>query len=402
MIASTRHSYKFLNFKKKQNLLYFIEEYSRVANIMVKKIWDTLPEDLTLPLFQDYKKFSIETFLSARVLQCAANQATGIIKSCIEKQRRRLWVQKNKNSEIKDIKFSAPKEGFIAAELNSNCVNIKLDNCEFFAGFIKLGSIGINKILLPIDKTSQFLKWENLGAKLSLFVKLFKHGFQLSWKLERSPKPQGDKIIGIDQGYNTVATLSDGQVTPNSDCHGHSLKSVIDKLSRKKKGSKSFKRAQTHRKNFINWSISQLDFSNIKEVRLERVINIRKGVKSSRKMNHWSNPEIRDKIIRQCEILEVPVVEQSCFYRSQRCSSCGSVRKANRKGKTYECKNCGFVCDADLNAANNHEVDLPDIPINLRGCKLNLGNGFFWKPEGLFNYDGSELIVPDSQAKIFQ
>lgn len=402
MIASTRHSYKLLNVEKKQNLLSFVEEYSRVANIMVKEIWNALPEDLSLPMFQDYKKFNIETFLSARVLQCAANQATGIIKSCIERQRRRIWVQKNKNSEIKDVKFSAPKEGLIFAELNANCVNIVLDNCKFFAGFVKLGSLGVDKILLPIDKTSQFSKWKNLGAKLSPFIKLFKHGFQLAWKLERTPKPQGDKIVGIDQGYNTVATFSDGQTTPDSDFHGYSLKSVIDKLARKKKGSKSFARAQTHRKNFINWSINQLDFSNMKEVRLEKVINIRKSVRSSRKMSHWSNPEIRDKIIRRCEMLEVPVVEQSCSYRSQRCSSCGSVRKANRKGKNYECKHCAFVCDADLNAANNHEVDLPDIPVNLRGRKLNLGNGFFWKLEGLFNYDGSELIVPDNQAKIFQ
>lgn len=402
MIASTRHSYKLLNTEKKQNLLSFIEEYSRVANIIVKEIWRALPEDLSLPLFQDYKKFNIETFLSARVLQCAANQATGIVKSCIEKQRRLMWVQKNKNSEIKDVKFSAPKEGFISPELNANCANIKLNNCKHFAGFVKLSSLGISKVFIPIDKTSQFSKWNNLGAKLSTFIKLFKYGFQLSWKLDRMPKPQGDKIVGVDQGYNTVVTFSDGQTTPNSDGHGHSLKSIIDKLSRKKKGSKSFARAQTHRKNFINWSINQLNFSNIKEVRLEKVINIRKNVRSSRKMSHWSNPEIRDKIIRQCELLEVPVVEQSCSFRSQRCSSCGSVRKANRNGKYYKCKHCGFVCDADKNAANNHKADLPDIPINLRGHKLNLGNGFFWKPEGLFNYDGSELIVPNSQVKIFQ
>ena len=45
----------------------------------------------------------------------------------------------------------------------------------------------------------------------------------------------GNKIIGIDQGLKTVATLSDGQTTPDTDCHGHSLQSVIKKLSRKKK-----------------------------------------------------------------------------------------------------------------------------------------------------------------------
>jgi len=52
--------------------------------------------------------------------------------------------------------------------------------------------------------------------------------------------------------FKTVATLSDGQTTPDTDRHGHSLQSVIKKLSRKKKGSKVFKLAQTHRKNFVN------------------------------------------------------------------------------------------------------------------------------------------------------
>lgn len=194
-----------------------------------------------------------------------------------------------------------------------------------------------------------------------------------------------------------VATCSDGQVTPKFCPHGHSLESITNKLARKKKGSKSFKKAQKHRENFVNWSINRLNFNGVKEVRLEKVVNIRFGRKSSRKMSHWSNPEIRDKVKRRCEELEVPVVEQACPYRSQRCNECGNVRKANRKGKIYSCKNCGYSNDADYNAALNHLCDLPAVPRAFMCQKLNLGNGFFWKPEGFFNFDGSELLVPDKQ-----
>lgn len=112
-------------------------------------------------------------------------------------------------------------------------------------------------------------------------------------------------------------------------------------------------------------------------------------------MKYWSNPEIRDKVKRRCEELDVPVVEQSCAYRSQRCSKCGQVRKANRKGKLYFCKNCGFEIDSDLNASLNHVVDLPDIPHSFLGKKLNLGDGFFWKPDGFFM--DAERRVPCSQ-----
>jgi len=201
--------------------------------------------------------------------------------------------------------------------------------------------------------------------------------------------------------FKTVATLSDGQTTPDTDRHGHSLQSVIKKLSRKKKGSKVFKLAQTHRKNFVNWSINQLDFSGLKEVRLEKIVNIKKGVKTSRSMAHWSNPEIRDKIKHRCEELEVPVVEQSCAYRSQMCHQCSQVRKVNRKGKEYSCSNCGWVGDADFNASKNHECNLTPIPFSLVGKGLNLGSGFFWKPEGLFKIDGSELIVSDTKNNFY-
>jgi transposase len=92
-------------------------------------------------------------------------------------------------------------------------------------------------------------------------------------------------------------------VLSQKDNHEHSLSSILDKLSRKKKGSKAFKRAQIHRKNFVHWSVNQINFEGVKEVRLEKVVNIRFGKKSSRKMSHWSNPEIRDKIKRKCEKL---------------------------------------------------------------------------------------------------
>jgi hypothetical protein len=84
------------------------------------------------------------------------------------------------------------------------------------------------------------------------------------------------------------------------------------------------------------------------------------------------------------------------MYRSQRCSNCGLVRKANRKGKVYNCKSCGFVCDADLNAAINHEQSLPSLPKDLRKLRMNLGTGFYWKLDGLFLFDGTELRVPNA------
>ena len=417
MIRSTKHTLKDLNGGKSNMLRLFCAEYSRVCKLVIDEIWDNgyvVADDmrakgwtdfnsddkqmLSLPNKLDYKKFNIETSLSARAFQCCVNQAGGIIRASVTKQRKvEFYRQKHANYKGKDNKFSKPVlEQDVSPQLNANCLNIQKCKSGRFWGFIELKSLGeqFGKIRVPILGHKQFNKWLNRGMDICNSVSIFKKSLQLSLERDIEPHPQGDKVIGIDQGLKTVATLSDGQTTPDVDAHGHSLDAILDKLSRKTKDSNAFGRAQKHRKNFINWCINQLNFDGLKEVRLEKIVNI--GYKSgrSRKLSHWTNTEIRDKITSLCESLEVPIVLQDSTYRSQRCHSCGNVRKANRSGKTYSCKNCGTVCDADHNAAMNHEADLPNIPFGLRGRKLNIGKGFFWNPDGIKTFDGQELIVP--------
>ena len=397
MIGSTRHSFKKLNKDKGSNLDAFVVEYDRICRIAIDVIWDNLPDNLVIANYLDTSSYSNETCMSARALRCCIDQARGIVAETIEKQKRRLFINEKYGKDLVSVYSKPVIKDIIFPQLSSLCLDFEFNKSKEFAGFVRLKSLGksFGHIKIPIDRTNPFQKWSKNGT-ICNYIKIFKNHFQLSWKIEKNPHSQGDKIIGIDQGLKTVATLSDGQTTPDVDCHGHSLQSVISRLSRKKKGSKGFKKSVTHRKNFVNWSINQLDFSNLKEVRLEKIANIKKGVNTSRDMTHWSNPEIRDKVLRRCEELEVPVVEQSCAYRSQRCNQCGLVRKSNRKCKIYSCS-CGFVGDADFNASKNHECDLIPIPFDFIGKGLNLGSGFFWKLEGLFKIDGSELIVPDTK-----
>lgn len=399
MVRSTRHHVKDLNVEKMARYQLFIQDYSNYVVSCVNYIWKNGYNDfsvkndsLSLPKYIDYNKIPIKSDLSARAKSSAVTQVSSIIRSSVEKQRRRLWVQKNINPNIESIKFSKPKLDFVMPNLSSKCCDFKKSNGKFY-GFVRLKSIGkkYGEIFIPIIKHPK-----SIGNLKSGFL-FSKKNVQLCWERPTNPIKRGDKIVGIDQGLIDVATISDGQKTPSECPHGHSLGKILDKISRRRKGSKGFERAVAHRKNFVNYSINQLNFSGVKEVRLEEITNIRYQKKSSRKMSHWSNPEIRDKIISRCEELEVPIIEQSSYYRSQRCNQCGQVRKANRKGKYYKCKNCGYNCDADTNASLNHVVDLPSIPWAFLGQKLNIGNGFFWKPEGFFNYDGTELRVPCNQ-----
>ena len=401
MIKSTRHHLKDLN--KDKNTVYqrFLYDYSLFASKVIDHIWSNGYQSfsvqlnkLELPKYIDYKPFKhFSKTLSARAMSSAVTQVSQIIRSSVEKQKRVNWIKENKNLNVKNKKFSKPWLKQINPILSSKCCDYELTPDGKFLAFIRLKSIGstYGEIKIPVNK--QLLA---NGTIQNGF--LFKKDYiQLSWIKETTPTEKGNKILGIDQGYLSVVTCSDEQLIPQNDNNGHSLKSIIEKLSRKRKGSKSFKKAQSHRKNFVNWSINQINFKGVKEVRLEKVVNIRFRKHTSRNMSHWTNPEIVNKIKSRCSLLEVPVIEQSCSYRSQRCNNCGLVRKANRKGKQYNCNHCDYSNDADLNASMNHVCDLPEVPKAFLGKKLNVNNGFFWKPEGFFTFDGSELRVPNNQ-----
>lgn len=212
----------------------------------------------------------------------------------------------------------------------------------------------------------------------------------LRWEKQVKNKVNGN-IVGADQGFITCLTLSDGQITkPNK--HHYDLTKINYILSRKRKGSKNFSKAQEHRKNYINWSINQLNFKNIKQINLEKIYHIGYKKSKSRLMSHWTNTLIQKKVINLATELGVQVNLQDCTYRSQRCSACGLVLKKNRIGKVYSCKHCGYCDDADLNAAKNHEVILPKLN-SLKSLKLNV-SGFFWKENGLFDLNGMEFTVP--------
>lgn len=416
MIRSTNHSIQNSNINKLESLSSFIDEYRRIAKIIIDEIWKSgykwevgdnkfefnLNKDLlNFPSFIDYNLFNLNTTLSARALSSLVTQLVGIIRSTTEKRRKRIFVydklcNENKYNEklqqnLQKFQVIKPNLDNLQCELSSKCVDWQKSNKEF-NGFIRLKSIGesFGHIKIPIKFHRNNKKYKDWKMMNSFLIE--KDFVNIRWEKEISLKTEGIEVGG-DQGKLTILTLSDRQTTPKTDSSQHSLDSILEKLSRKRKGSKAFKKAQSHRKNFINWSINQINLQNIKHIKLEEVININFGRNTSRLMKHWTNTLIRDKISSHCQVNGVRFTLQSCTYRSQRCSKCGLVCKSNRKGKIFTCKGCGHSDDADFNASCNHSQELPDIPTKLR--KLNLNRkGFYWKENGFYNLTGVELRVP--------
>jgi transposase len=264
-------------------------------------------------------------------------------------------------------------------------------------GFIQLSAISkkYGRIRIPIRFNRQINKWRAVG-EINSGIILSKNSVTLSFSVPMPEKKEVGRRVGVDQGILNVVTFSDGQ-TSGPDKDGHTLQSIQNRLSRRKKGSKRFEKAQRHRENYIGWALNSLDFSKINDIRLEKIYQIRKGKKSSRFLSHWTATKIAEKLERLCDENGVRFSLQSCAYRSQRCSACGFVHEKNRKKKVFCCLSCGFLEDADFNASLNHEAELPSVPKRFIGIGLNkgAGGGFYWKKLGFFHADGSELTVPN-------
>lgn len=414
MIRSSKHTLKYCNKQKLLDINSIILEYRLLLQQIIDHIWLNGYKDfsvnknrLNCDSFVDsdfLKQFNCD--FTERLKQCAAKQALAMISAATEKRRKQLWklkyLQKNKlNTKYLQRKISLfplikPNASKANLELDSRFVDFDFSDQKEFLCFVRLSSIkNRENIKIPVVYSAVFEKWNKEG-KLKNSIRLSEKNITVIFEVEEKEKNTEGNIIGCDQGIKDIVTFSDGQTVPLYQGK-YLLSDVQNILSRKKKGSKAFRRTQEFRKNMINWSINQLNFSDIKELRVEKLSKVRYKHKSSRFLSHWTYTLINNKLKRISEEKGFLFREVPNEFRSQRCSCCGWVRKANRKGKTFRCNKCRNTLDADLNAASNLELDLYEIPYWVRLRNINR-KGFYWESDGLYS-ESQESIVPDTEGE---
>ena len=395
MIRSTQTTLKFSNKQKRRQLNEFIKEYKTVTSTFIDLLWEEIKIPKLIPKELTSK---INTWLSARAVQCSAKQASGIIRGSRKKQEQRKYVI-NEFNELKMFKkarklqriyeknlVSKPNLKDVNPELDSRFIKIDLENDTSFDGWLTIKQIGNRqRIILPFKKSWHFNEMLSQG-KIKGGVRINKKDVTFMFEIEGVENKETGNTLGIDIGKTNVISCSNNHISkPNK--HNHDLNSILNIMSRKKKGSKGFSRCKDHRTNYINWSINQLNLNNTKQVNLENIKHIRKGRKNSRMLSHWTYTTIFDKLVSRCEEQGVLVLRISPTYTSQRCSKCGWVRKSNRKQKQFKCDKCSFECDSDLNASVNLSLNLKAISKKKRLLQKNR-TGFYW------NEVRQEYIVP--------
>jgi len=395
MIKSTKITFNNLNTNKQQLLSSFLDEYQIVVSKFIDILWPLDKTPNKLP-----KEFTsqITSWLSARAVQAAGKQASGIVRGTKTKQKKRIFIYNKlvkqghfkKARKLKKIidnaKVTKPSIKSVQAELDSRFVRLDWNNSTSFDGWITLTSLGNKlKLLIPVNKTKHFNKLTSLGT-VKPGIRLSKNTATFNFEITPPVKKETGIIVGLDIGVLNIYSLSTGLASvPN--IHGHTLDSINKILARKQKGSKAFKRTEALRDNYINWAFNQLNLSNIKTIKIENIKNLRLGKKTSRYLSHFVYPRIFCKINDIATLQGVLVIKVNPTYTSQRCSCCGWTCKRNRKGKRFKCEVCKFMQDSDLNASVNISLDLPEITREERLLHKNK-KGFYW------NEVGKEPIVP--------
>jgi putative transposase len=178
--------------------------------------------------------------------------------------------------------------------------------------------------------------------------------------------------VGIDLGICTVASSTDGTDTlrfsgtkiRNARNHHYQLRRGLarhnTKSSRKRVRLLRDKESRIVRdyNHLISRRIVEQAKRTNSTIVLENLEDIRAGVKvrkgQRRERFSWAYAQLQQFIVYKAQRAGIPVIFVPPDYTSKTCSQCHYMHDANRPSQSrFRCKECGFCCHADDNAAIN-------------------------------------------------
>jgi transposase len=193
--------------------------------------------------------------------------------------------------------------------------------------------------------------------------------------------PGREEVVGVDRGVSVSAALSTGELlrcpalSPRERAKGRTL---ARKLARAKRGSGRRGRVKTaaarlkcrevaRRKDWCEKVSTDLarrfDIIRVEDLSIRNMTRSARGTTDAPGHNVTQKAGLNRGIQRSGWGLLVRRLEDKApgrvekvppAFTSQRCSACGHIARESRKSQAlYLCVACGYICNADVNAARN-------------------------------------------------
>ena len=376
MIRSSKHVLKYHTKSKTKSLEKLFEDYMICLKTYIGLI---LSERLPLNKYVSSKDLPNIIFSHSNWKSCVYIHASGIIRSGLKKHNSKrfkryqkvyqYFISRNRMKSFTNKKFSQlnlkkiPKTlkidlKNININLDGNLFDISYDSKEFDE-FIKIRTpyfINSKKTItvnIPLKYHKHSLKFKNWNRKNTIRLSKVNENFYFTLVYEKDdlPKKLNGIPVGADCGYKKLLVLSDGQIV------GTSLESQYLKITKKKQGSKNFKQSLAERDKLINQELNKIDLSQINQLVIEDLKNVKHKSKLFRKINNklqrWTYPKVFGKLDRLCQENGILLTKVNPAYTSQTCSGCGTLDKKSRQGEVFKCTSCNLEIDSDFNASIN-------------------------------------------------
>ena len=356
------------------------------------RFYPTPSQEVLLRKTLGCSRFVYNHFLALRIKEWTTNQKTvsynetSSLLTLLKKEEETKWLsevsaialqqslqnlQEAYNNFFRDLKKKQKKEekaGFPRFKKKSNRNSIRITRRNF--------RYKNNQIFIPKSKTPLNIRWsrqlptDNIS---SISISLTPSGKWFISILVEDPNdytlPLCDKVLGVDLGIETFATLSSGEKVKMPDLKPHyaKLKKLQRKHAKKKKSSKNRNKARIKvARQYEKISNIRGDFHhklstriiNENQVIVLEDLNV-SGMVRNRKLARAISQQGWSQFVTflkyKGNLYGREVIQVDRFYPSSKtCSSCGTIQSSLPLNiREWTCDTCGSHHDRDINAAKN-------------------------------------------------
>ena len=351
------------------------------------RFYPTLSQEVLLRKTMGCSRFVYNHFLALRIKEWTTNQkSVSYYDTCsllteLKKEEDTKWLsdvsavalqqslqnlQEAYNNFFKGLK-KKQRVGFPRFKKKSNRNSIRLTKGAF--------RYKNNQVFIPKSKTPLNIRWSRQLSSEdinSITISLTPSG---KWfisilveDLNDYTLPLCDKVLGIDLGIETFATLSTGEKVkmPDLNPHYNKLKKLQRKHSKKKgthnknkariKVARQYEKISNIRQDFHHKLSTRIIHENqvivLEDLNVFGMVRNRKLARSISQQG-WS--QFVTFLKYKSDLYGREIIQVDRFYPSSKtCSSCGTIQQSlSLHIREWTCDACGTTHDRDINAAKN-------------------------------------------------